>query len=228
MRFRTPSLVALALLAPAPVVAQQPWQSSPIVAGAGRPAVTLPRADATIEVDGVLDEAVWGQAVRLGEFWQYEPVDGIPAEDQTEILAWYSATAVHFGIIAHDRDPSAIRATRADRDQIDGDDHVVVYLDTFDDQRRAFFFGVNAFGVQADGVRTEGGVGAGNVFGGVTDDSPDYLWQSAGRCKPTAGIFQFPADRGALGRVYAGDRPPSPCRQLAWAEPLAQPATSRK
>ena len=191
MRSATVSLLALALLAPASLHAQQPWASSPIVAGAGRPSVPLTRADATIEVDAALDEAVWGQAVRLGGFWQYEPVDGQLAEDQTEVLVWYSATAVHFGIIAHDRDPSSIRATRADRDAIGGDDHVVVYLDTFDDQRRAFFFGVNAFGVQMDGVRTEGGVGAGNMFGGVIDDSPDYLWQSAGRITETGWIAEI-------------------------------------
>ena len=175
MRFPAPYLVvfAVALALPVRALAQEAWESLPVVEGQGRPSVPLPRADATIEVDAVLDEPVWGQALRLGGFWQYEPVDGIRAEEQTDVLIWYSANAVHIGIVAHDRNPSSIRATRADRDAIGNDDHVVVYLDTFDDQRRAFFFGVNPYGVQMDGVRTEGGVGAGNVFGGVIDDSPD-------------------------------------------------------
>ena len=185
------SLVALFALSPTSALAQQAWEALPIVEGTGRAAVTLPRADATIQVDAVLDEPVWAGAVRLGGFWQYEPVDGLRAEDQTEILAWYSANAVHFGIIAHDRAPSSIRATVADRDAIGGDDRVVLYLDTFDDQRRAFFFGVNPLGVQSDGVRTEGGVGAGNMFGGVTDESPDYLWQSAGRITETGWVAEI-------------------------------------
>lgn len=185
------SLAALVCSAPVAAQAQEPWQSTAIVEGRGAPSVPLARADATIEVDAVLDEPVWSQAVRLGGFWQYEPVDGLPAEDATEVLAWYSADAVHFGIIAHDRDPSSIRATRADRDAIGGEDHVIVYLDTFDDQRRAFFFGVNPRGVQTDGVRTEGGVGAGNMFGGVSDDSPDYLWQSAGRVTDEGWIAEI-------------------------------------
>ena len=185
------SIVALLALTPTAGRAQQAWESLPIVEGTGRAAVTLPRADAAIQVDGVLDEPAWASAVRLGSFWQYEPVDGLRAEDQTEILAWYSATAVHFGIVAHDRAPSSIRATVADRDAIGGDDHVVLYLDTFDDQRRAFFFGVNPLGVQTDGVRTEGGVGAGNMFGGVSDDSPDYLWQSAGRITETGWVAEI-------------------------------------
>ena len=185
------ALLASLLLTPAALTGQEAWRSSPIVEGRGAPSVTLPRADATISIDAVLDEPVWAAAVRLGGFWQYEPVDGTPAEDSTEVLAWYSADAVHFAVIAHDRDPSSIRATRADRDEIGGEDHVVLYLDTFDDQRRAFFFGVNARGVQTDGVRTEGGVGAGNMFGGVSDDSPDYLWQSAGRITDSGWIAEM-------------------------------------
>ena len=191
MRLRIATLLATLLLPAAPSAAQEPWASTPIIDGRGRPSVPLPRADATIEVDAVLDEPVWGQAARLGIFWQYEPVDGLPAEDSTEVLVWYSAHAVHFGFIAHDRNPSSIRATRADRDAIGAEDRVIVYLDTFDDQRRAFFFSVNPLGVQSDGVRTEGGVGAGNVFGGVTDDSPDYLWQSAGRITGTGWVAEI-------------------------------------
>ena len=184
-------LVALALTAAVPVAGQTPYDTSPITEGRGAPTVELPRVDTTIAVDAVLDEAVWGVAARLGGFWQYEPVDGISAEDATEVLAWYSAEAVHFAIIAHDRRPESIRATRADRDAIGGEDHVILYLDTFDDRRRAFFFGVNALGVQADGVRTEGGVGAGNLFGGVVDDSPDYLWQSAGRVTDSGWVAEL-------------------------------------
>ena len=40
--------------------------------------VPIPRIDAEITVDGVLDEAVWSQAARLTEFSQYQPVDGSP------------------------------------------------------------------------------------------------------------------------------------------------------
>ncbi|HEX6588115.1 MAG TPA: hypothetical protein VF039_03750, partial [Longimicrobiales bacterium] len=88
------ALVVFFASVPAPALAQQSWQSLPIVEGTGRAAVTLPRADATVQVDAVLDEPVWASAIRLGGFWQYEPVDGQRAEDQTEILAWYSADAV--------------------------------------------------------------------------------------------------------------------------------------
>jgi hypothetical protein len=151
------------------------------IPGRGSPAVTIPRIEAEIEVNGRLDEPVWSQAARLGGFSQYQPVDGRPAEERTEVLVWYSPTAIHFGIVAWDRDPRGIRASVSDRDNIGNDDNVTIYLDTFNDRRRAFFFGVNPLGVQDDGVRSEGaGTAAGNLGGGNIDRNPDFIYQSKG------------------------------------------------
>lgn len=147
--------------------------AAPVAAPGEAPEVVIPRIeDAVVVVDGVLDEEVWSRAARLDGFWQYEPVDGRPAEERTEVLVWYAPDAIHFGIIAHDSQPGSIRAALSERDAIGSDDNVTIFLDTFNDRRRAFFFGVNPLGVQADGVRTEGG---------NSDDSPDYLFESRGR-----------------------------------------------
>ena len=151
------------------------------VPGRGAPAFEAPRIEAEVVVDGELDEAAWGRAARLTGFHGYQPADGRPAAERTEVLVWYSPTAVHFGIRAHDSRPETVRATLADRDRIDQEDRVTLLLDTFDDRRRAFLFAVNPLGVQQDGVRSEGSSTAGNPFGGSTDLSPDYQWQSRGR-----------------------------------------------
>jgi uncharacterized protein DUF5916/cellulose/xylan binding protein with CBM9 domain len=145
------------------------------------PTFTVPRVEADVTIDGALNEAAWQSAVRLTDFHQYEPVDGRSAEERTEVLVFYSPRAIHFGIIASAKDPSTIRATLADRDNIPSDDRVTIYLDTFDDRRRAFMFGVNPLGVQEDGVRTEGAVSAGSIFGGSVDLNPDYLFESKGQ-----------------------------------------------
>jgi hypothetical protein len=163
-------LLLVLLLLPAGVAAQE------------RPAaVTIPRIEAEIQVDASLDEPAWQQAALLSGFHQYEPVDGRPAVERTEVRVWYSPDAIHFGILAYDSQPDAVRATQADRDNIDNDDRVTIYLDTFNDRRRAFFFGVNPLGVQLDGVRTEGSGSAGRTFGGNIDDSPDFVFDSRGR-----------------------------------------------
>ncbi|HEX6939647.1 MAG TPA: DUF5916 domain-containing protein [Longimicrobiales bacterium] len=177
-----------------------------LAAAPGAPTVEIPRVeDATIEIDGVLDEPAWAQAARLTGFSQYEPVDGRPAEERTEVLVWYAPDAIHFGVIAYDSQPDAIRATVADRDNIDGDDHVILYLDTFQDRRRAFFFGVNPLGIQSDGVRTEGSGGAGRTFGNSMDDSPDYWFESKGRLTGEGYVVEMRIPFKSLR--YPGDGP---------------------
>jgi hypothetical protein len=153
------------------------------VDGQGSPTADIPRiADAAeVRVDGVLDEAAWQRATRLTGFWQYQPVDSRRAEEATEVLVWYAPDAIWFGIVAHDKVPSAIRATVADRDNIGNDDNIVLDIDTFHDRRRAFQFGVNPLGVQSDGVRSEGAGQVSSLIPGSTDLNPDFTWESKGR-----------------------------------------------
>jgi hypothetical protein len=84
------------------------------------------------------------------------------------------------------------RATVADRDRIGSDDKVVLYLDTFNDRRRAFVFGVNPLGIQEDGVLSEGsGSGAGSLFGAGLDRSPDFIWQSRGQVTDSGYVVEI-------------------------------------
>jgi hypothetical protein len=114
-------------------------------------------------------------------------VDGRPAEDSTDVLVWYGSDAIYFGIRAREHHGD-IRATLADRDKIESDDYVQILLDTFNDRRRAYVFGVNPLGVQADGIRTEGGFGgagghsreSNGRFENV-DMNPDVTFASRGR-----------------------------------------------
>lgn len=162
-------LLALLLLqSVAPDTAQAPFQVRP------------PRIEAQVTIDGKLDEPAWLQAARLTGFHQWQPVDGRASEEVTEVLVWYAPNAIHFGIIAKDRQAGSIRGTNADRDNLDGEDRVTIYLDPFNDHRRSFFFTVNPLGVQEDGVRTEGNSSAGSITGGSTDKNPDYRWESKG------------------------------------------------
>lgn len=164
--------------------------------GRGGPTVTIPRIEAAVQVDGTLDEPAWGQATRLGGFSQYLPSDSRPAEERTDVLVWYSPDAIYFGIIAHDSQPSSIRATVADRDNLDREDAVTIYLDTFNDRRRAFVFAVNPLGSQLDGVQNEGqfnpgtftGMGTGGGMG--LDKSPDYQFDSKGRLTPEGYVVE--------------------------------------
>jgi len=183
-----PALALLALL-------QAPQDSGPAFDGRQHQLhVQIPRIDTTVTVDGVLDEPVWRQAARLIGFSQYQPSDSRPAEEPTEVLVWYSPTAIYFGIQAREAHGDLVHATHADRDNINADDYVQILLDTYNDRRRAFLFGVNPYGVQQDGIRSDsygggaggsfgggGGFGAMNVLDGNVDLNPDFVFESRGR-----------------------------------------------
>ena len=150
-------------------------------------AVRIPRIDATVTIDGSLSEAPWISAAVLNGFSQYAPQDGVPAQDSTEVLVWYSPTAIYFGIRAF-QPRDQVRASLADRDKISADDYIQILLGTFNDGRQASVFMVNPLGVQADGTLVERGALIGGGFlGGATqareapDLSPDFVFQSKGR-----------------------------------------------
>ena len=181
------TVVCLALLGAAPALAQ-PLVSAASSAAArtydgrsGSLDVEPPRIDQSIEVDGQLNESVWAQAALLSGFSRYAPVDGPPAEHATDVLVWYSSTAMHFGIRAAAR-AGSVRATLADRDRIQSDDHVIIFLGTYNDGRQALVFGANPLGVQLDGAFAEGTRGGGATSGRETPDyNPDFVYQSKGR-----------------------------------------------
>ncbi|HEX6645420.1 MAG TPA: DUF5916 domain-containing protein [Gemmatimonadales bacterium] len=155
------------------------------------PTAAVPRIEAEVTVDGSLAEPAWEQAARLTGFRQYQPVDSRAAEQETEVRVWYSPTAIHFGIVATDASPQSLRATVADRDNLGQEDRVTIYIDTFNDQRRAFMFGVNPRGAQEDGVRSEGQFTPGNISAGSVDLNPDYQWDSQGRITETGYVVEI-------------------------------------
>jgi hypothetical protein len=149
--------------------------------------VSPPRLDeSALVMDGTLDEPQWKQAAVLTGFSQFMPRDGIAAEDSTEVLVWYSATAIHFGIRAFEPH-EAVHAALGDRDKIFSDDRVELLIGTFNDGRQAIVLGVNPLGVQMDGTLVEnnqargGGSGSSTNSRELPDLNPDFVFQSKGR-----------------------------------------------
>ena len=177
-------LAAAVAAAPDSVAPRDPRE--PHNGRAGRLMVAIPRLDESVVIDGKLDEAVWERAALLTGFSQFTPQDGVAADDSTEVLVWYSSTAIHFGIRAFERH-GAVHATHADRDKISNDDNVQIFLGTFHDRRQAYVFGVNPFGVQMDGTIVERGqVLNGGWTGALAsrvapDLNQDFVFASKGR-----------------------------------------------
>ena len=192
----TPTRAARALTPNPASAALRPGAGATYNGRANQLRVRPPRLeDAGLTVDGVLDEPQWREAARLTGFSQFTPNDGVAAEDSTEILVWYSATAIHFGIRAFEPH-GAPRASLADRDHISADDNVQILLGTFNDGRQATVFAVNPLGVQADGTITESNsrqsasYGGGTLARDSTDASSDYVFQSSGHVTPDGYVVE--------------------------------------
>jgi hypothetical protein len=178
-----PAILCLTLTGP-PAAATL---DAPVYSGReGRLQVAIPRLADDVHIDGVLDDAPWPRAARLVDFSTYAPVDGEPSAEPTELLVFYSASAIHFGVRAHAA-PGTVRATLANRDRLDTEDQIRIFLSPFNDGRQALYFAVNPLGAQADGVLVEGTATRGGGFEGLAtgreepDLSPDFVFESKGR-----------------------------------------------
>lgn len=133
--------------------------------------IAMNRFEVAPVIDGNLDEPAWQQAAVFKDFVQIQPGDNIAPSKPTIAYIGYDSRQLYLAFHCFD-DPDKIRATVAARDSVFGEDNVRVYLDTFNDQRRAYLLGWNPLGIQADALFT---AGAG------TDFSFDIVMESKGR-----------------------------------------------
>jgi hypothetical protein len=130
--------------------------------------VTAPRFSSPPNIDGTLDNPVWEEGLVIDSFTQYEPVEGSEPTEKTVAYIGHDDKNLYIAVRAYDSEPKSVRACLTQRDQVMGDDVVTIYLDTFNDKKRAFVFQVNPCGVQVDGIYTEvrrRGRGRGGFFG---------------------------------------------------------------
>jgi hypothetical protein len=126
----------------------------------------------------VLDDFLSGAPVpgftRITDFRQNKPNDGKPVSRET--IAWIAYDDQNFyAAFLCKEQPGKVRARMARREDINSDDLVGVFLDTFHDKRHAFSFYVNPLGIQEDSINTEGQ---------DEDYSFDTVWKSEGRLTP--------------------------------------------
>jgi hypothetical protein len=117
--------------------------------------ISIPRFDKPPVIDGKLDDEVWKHAAVFKDFYQVQPGDNVAPSKPSEAFIGYDSKYLYLAFHAYD-DPSQVRARIAKRDNIFDDDFIGVYLDTYNDKRKAIEFFFNPLGIQADAMRTEG------------------------------------------------------------------------
>ncbi len=90
----------------------------------------IPCIDATILIDGQMDEAEWSKALIVPLSWETEPRENLPVLVKTAAYLIDTGESLLVGFRAEDPGPSKIRAFLRDRDSAYQDDFVGVVLDT--------------------------------------------------------------------------------------------------
>lgn len=119
-----------------------------------RETFTIPRTNLVPEIDGILDDEIWDDAVIIDNFYQYTPENGAQPTERTVAYLIYDKDNLYVGIRCYDSAPERIRATLTPRNQWQNNDNVFIYLDTYDNQRDNFLFMINPFGVQKNSFET--------------------------------------------------------------------------
>ena len=106
-----------------------------------------------VEIDGVLNEASWSSAPKIGELVQRQPDTGRAPTERTEVTLLRDEDHLYVGVYAYDAEPDRVVGTQMMRDaSLNADDRIEILLDTFRDQRSAFYFATNPAGAFVDGL----------------------------------------------------------------------------
>src|SRR5262249_13228828 len=136
-----PGAVVLALLLPG-------------LARAEAPKIAVPRISTPPRIEDFLEGTVQPDAALVPDFRHKLPGDGVPISQETRAYLSYDDKNLYVVFDCRD-DPQLVRVRMSKRENIIGDDGVLLYLDTFHDRQRGYVFATNPYGIQLDGLFTE-------------------------------------------------------------------------
>jgi hypothetical protein len=145
-----PTLITWMICAVSVLSASAPQETG--VARQGRSAIVTVITSG-ITVDGLLEEQEWQTAPKIGQLIQREPAPGESPTEHTEVTLLRDAKYLYIGVMCHDSEPDKIIGTQMARDaNLGNDDRLQIVLDTYRDQRNAFYFATNPAGALVDGL----------------------------------------------------------------------------
>jgi len=174
--FKTPySLLCLTLLWAAPAAADPQGPRGLPADGDDPPAPVAPavitrndqggatlravRIDKPLNIDGRLDEEIYGLVPAAGGFIMQEPREGEPASERTDTWVFFDRENLYIAARCWDDHPErwVVTELRRDNNNIIENENISVALDTFHDRRNGFFFQTNPLGALRDQAFTDEG-----------------------------------------------------------------------
>jgi len=117
----------------------------------GNPPVKAYKLNEKIELDGILNENVYKKEP-VKRFTQLDPEEGEPSREKTNVWVTYDDKYLYASAYLYDSQPEKIDRQIARRDDFIKSDWFGFFIDTFNDDKTGFFFGVNAAGSRVDGT----------------------------------------------------------------------------
>ena len=164
------------------------------------PPMELARLTAPVRVDGRLDDAGWEGATSL-PLTMYVPVFGGDPTQVTEIRVGYDDDALYFAGWFRDTDPDGIRVNSLYRDRWNGDDAFAIYVDAFNDNQSAKWFGITPAGMRFDVLVSDDGAtlnGSWDAFWDARTRITDEGWFAEVRIPFSTLGFQAGPDGSAV------------------------------
>ncbi len=143
----------------------QSLQVSPPTVSPDRPTARATRVEEGPTLDGnVVGDPAWQAAVPITGFVQFQPNEGQPVSERTEVRMIFTRDTLYIGVVCYDSDPSGIIVSDSRRDtSLDNTDSFRMIFDTFQDRQNGFVFGTNPAGIEYDGQVTNEGQGGGGL-----------------------------------------------------------------
>src|SRR5207302_10375543 len=108
------------------------------------PSATAARRTSAIVLDGRLDESAWKDATPITEFTQFDPEEGKPASERTEVRFLFDDDALYVGARMWDKNGARGVTTRlVRRDANFASDYFQIVIDGYHDHLSRAFFQVN-------------------------------------------------------------------------------------
>ena len=141
-------------------------------AHAQEPPLALTRLPAPIVLDGMPDEPAWQEIAPLPLTMHLPVFRGTPTQ-ATEIRVAYDDEYFYAAGWFYDTDPSGIRVNSLYRDRWNGDDALAIYIDAFNDNRNAKWFGITPAGMRFDQLVSDDGA--------TLNENWDSFWNARAR-----------------------------------------------
>ena len=150
--------------------AQAPQQTTP-----KQDLIVMQRIGGTVELDGLSFEPAW-RSVEPYVPSQYEPNNGAPPTERTEMRIAYDEQYLYLALRAYDREPEGIRANTLYRDRLSSDDHFEILIDSYNDNETGMLFNSNPRGHRREAAISNDASGGGISSGGWINVDFNTYW----------------------------------------------------